>query len=314
MKSAKKRSDVGFKPLIQNLNRKFFEIPAGISISADDSNDSAGGTHKRTIIGMKGFLDKEPMEKGVIHLSNVNVYWWIQPEEFAGKNDSLLGSDGGSKGHVGIIHKGEVYMRPTPNNLRLQKFYILVGGNQVFLYIEPLGDQVKADITRSSLKVNGKDLPLEDIAYEFKEKMPKALQRFMESKLGEDSLRSFKERLKHLMDKIRIPRFIKSEGGKIFAETESSEIFYEGTGDGPGDGDGGDNRDGAGEDGNKQGEGDKNGEGGGSESQEIFYNKEGGKNKAVRDDRSKDYPQIIWLSQNPQDSNIGQREEGDMED
>lgn len=314
MKTLRKRNEVGFKPLIQNLNRKFFVIPPGISISADDSNDSEGGTHKRSIVGMRGFLDKAAINKGVVNLTSVNVYWWIQPEDFIKKNDSLLGGDGGSKGHVAVIHKGEVYMRPTPSNLWLQKFSILVGGNQVFLYIEPLGTHVRAEITRSTLKVNGKDLPLEEIAFEFKEKMPKALQNFMESKLGDDSSRSFKERLKHLMEKIRIPRFRKSEDGKYFAESESSEIFYEGAGDGPGQGEGGTGPVIIHEDGKDRGTREILGDGGGAELKETFYNKEGGKNRAVKDDRSKDYPTIIWLSRNPQDSNIGQREEGDMED
>ena len=78
------------------------------------------------------------------------------PEDFAKNNGTLLGGEGGARGHIAIIHEGEVYMKPSPSYLWLQKFSILAGGSQIFLYIEPLSRNVRADITRSSLKINEK--------------------------------------------------------------------------------------------------------------------------------------------------------------
>ena len=310
MTTAVKRSDVGFKALIQNLNKKFYKIPSGITITADDSNDAQGGTKNRTIIGMKGFLDKNAIEKGKLRLSEVNIHWRVMPEDFAKNNGTLLGGDGGAKGHIAVIYDGEIYMRPSPSNLWLQKFSILAGGSQIFLYIEPLSNDVRADITRSGLKINGKDLPLEQIAAEFKIKMPKAISEFMESKLGEDNSKSFKQRLRQLMDRIKIPRFRKNKKGDLFAEIENEYSYVDGEGDGPGPNPG-DNewRPGGGHVTNPSGEG-----GTGGEVDNTYYCKEGGSNKATEDGRGKDYPQIIWLSRNPEDSNIGIRDEGDMED
>lgn len=312
MTTATKRSDIGFKPIIQNLNKKFFDIPPNITITADDSNDSQGGTKNRTIIGMKGFLDKNPIAKGVTHLSNVDVRWWIEPEDFAKNNGTLLGGEGGAKGHLAVIHKGEIYMRPAPSNLWLQKFSILAGGNQIFLYVEPLSGDIRADITRSALKINGSDIPLEEIAAEFKEKMPKALQDFMNSKLGDENSKTFKQRLQQLMERIKIPRFRKDKGGDITAEIESEYDFKNDNGDGPGREDGDSDWDFGEEPIGIPKEHERTG--GGGVASETYYCKEGGNNKAVQDGRGNDYPKIIWLSRNPEDTNIGIRDEGDMED
>ena len=310
MATAAKRSDVGFKALIQNLNKKFFQIPSSIKITSDDSNDAQGGTKNRTIIGMKGFLDKNPITKGKLKLTNVIVHWWIMPEDFIKNNSTLLGWDGGAKGHIAVIYDGEVYMKPNPSNLWLQKFSILAGGSQIFLYIEPLSSDVRADITRSGLKINGKDLPLEQIAAEFKEKMPKPIRDFMESKLGDDNSKSFKQRLRQLMDRIKIPRFRKDKKGDLYAEIENEYSYTDGEGDGPGTTPGESEwRPGNGGYSNPQGGG-----GTGGEVANTYYCKEGGKNKSVEDGRGKDYPEIFWLSRNPEDSSIGQRDEGDMED
>ncbi len=268
------------------------------------------GTKNRTIIGVNGFLNKKPISKGVVHLEKVNINWWIQSAEFAKKNETILSGEGGSRGHIAVIYNGEVYMRPTPANLWLQKFSILAGGNQIFLYIEPLSNDVRAEITRSSLKINGKDLPLEEIAAEFKVKMPKAIQSFMDSKLGDENSKSFKNRLKQLMERIKIPRFKKDKKGDLFAEIENEFSYIDSDGDGPGHGDG----DNEWRPGNGHIENPGNKSGGGGKINKIYYCKAGGKNKAVEDGRGKDYPKIIWVSRNPDDSNIGLREEDDMED
>jgi len=313
METQTKRSDVGFKALIQNLNKKFFEIPKNITLTSDDSNDAAGGTKNRTIIGMKGFLDKNSVSKGVVHLTDVNIHWWIEAETFAKNNGTLLGSDG-AKGHLAVIHKGEVYMRPMPANLWLQKFSILAGGNQIFLYVEPLNSDVRADITRSGLKINGKDIPLEQIASEFKDKMPKALQDFMDSKLGEENSKSFKQRLQQLMDKIRIPRFRKDKAGNITAEVECDFDFADGKGEGAGNEDGDTPRWIPSDDPHPTPDEPTIHTTSGGEVSETYYGREGGSHKAVEDGRGKDYPKIVWVSRNPEDANIGMRDEGDMED
>lgn len=140
--------------------------------------------------------------------------------------------------------------------------------------------------------------------------MPKPIKEFMESKLGDDNSKSFKLRLKQLMERIKIPRFKKSKSGDLYAELETEFSYIHGEGSGPGHNDG--NNEWTPKDGHVKNPGEKKGSGG--EISETYYSQQGGNNKAVEDGRGKDYPQIVWLSRSPVDSNIGQRDEGDMED
>ncbi|MCK5883897.1 MAG: hypothetical protein KAG61_09425 [Bacteriovoracaceae bacterium] len=305
-----KKDKAGFKYLIQYLNTKFFDIPSQIQITVLDSNDKHGGTKNRTIQGMKRLLNKKSLSKGSLSFNEFNAHWWIQENDFSKNNGTIMGNMGGSCGHIAIILNGEVYEKPYPPYSYLPRFGVYAGMRQVFIYIEPTGDNIYAAIARTRLTVNGNPLSINDMGKLFNDNMPKKLRDFIDAQMGTAQSSTVKDMLKKFLNRFKVPKYIQQTKGDIDGNLVLDHTRKNEKGDLAGCEDG-DNpympsSDTPIKDLNSR-------KGSSAKDKEIYGSGRKGKN-SMQQGNIADYPDVVWQSVKPMSEDIGIREPGDMED
>jgi hypothetical protein len=215
------------------LNTRYFHFPAGVTLKAREGWDSPR-TDKdrnvlRTITGQKPYLDQHATASGVERLSGVKIHWWILKDEPAVSNNSGFVD---SAGHMAALYQNELYDRATARagTALLQRFGILFGYRWVVLYAEPVPEKagsLTTNTARTTLLLDGEKLPWEDWAYEFREKMPKALAKFVSEKAAalteKDHISSIKDRLKSVMELYKVSRYRPAPAG-VYLSDESSAV------------------------------------------------------------------------------------------
>jgi hypothetical protein len=215
------------------LNTRYFEFPSGLTIRAREGWDSPRSDKDRnllrTITGQKPYLDQHSIASGVQLLSGARVHWWILKDEAAISNNSGYME---SAGHVAALYQNELYDRATARagTALLQRFGVLFGYRFVVLYVEPVPAKAQlltTNTARTTLLLNGDKLPWDDWAYEFRERMPKALAEFVKEKAaaltGKDHVSSIKDRLKNVMDLYKVSRYRPAPAG-VYLSDESSAV------------------------------------------------------------------------------------------
>jgi hypothetical protein len=214
------------------LNTRYFQFPEGVTIKAREGWDSPR-TDKdrnvlRTITGQGPYLEQHSVGSGVQALSDAKVHWWILRDEPAITNNSGFIE---SAGHVAALYQDELYDRATARagTALLQRFGILFGYKFVVLYVEPIPSKeqpLNTNTARTTLLLNGEKLPWEDWAYEFREKMPKALVELVREKAAalteKDYTGSIKDRLKNVMDLYKVSRYKPAPSGQYLADQSSA--------------------------------------------------------------------------------------------
>lgn len=215
------------------LNTRYFQFPDGLTVKAREGWDNPR-TDKdrnvlRTITGQRPYLDAHSNESGVVQLSGAKVHWWILKDEPAMSNNSGFVD---SAGHVAALYQNELYDRATSRagTAVLQRFGILFGHRFVVLYVEPSpgkDQSLTTNTARTTLLLNGEKLPWEDWAYEFREKMPKALAEFIREKAAavteKDHTDNIKDRLKNVMDLYKVSRYRPAPAG-VFLSDDSASV------------------------------------------------------------------------------------------
>ena len=175
------------------LNTRYFEFPNDVEIKSREGWDQPRSDKDRNILrkitGQKSYLDKHAEESGAHQLKNATVHWWILKDQPAITNNSGYIE---SAGHVAALYQNELYDRSTSRSgtAQLQHFGILFGARFVVLYVEPVqSDAMKltTNTARTTLLLNGEQLPWADWAYEFRENMPQSLADFVKEKASSNT-------------------------------------------------------------------------------------------------------------------------------
>ena len=199
------------------LNTRYFQFPEGVTVRAregwDSPRDDKDRNVLRRIIGQKEYLQQHAVDSGVHPLTDAQAHWWILKDENARTNNSGYIE---SSGHMAALYQNELYDRATSRagTALLQQFGILFGARFVVIYVEPLTDgdtTLTTNTARTTLLLNGEELPWSDWAYEFREDMPKQLAEFVRERAQatteKDHVKSIKERLKDVMDLYEVSRY-----------------------------------------------------------------------------------------------------------
>lgn len=215
------------------LNTRYFIFPDGITVKAregwEHSRSDKDRNILRTVTGEKPYLDQHCTASGVSNLSDARVLWWILKDEPAISSNSGYVESGG---HMAALYQNELYDRATARagTARLQQFGILFGARLVVIYVEPIAGDAKfltTNTARTSLLLNGEELPWAEWAYEFRENMPKELALFVkekaESTSDQDHTKSIRDRLKDMMDLYKVSRYRPTPAGDYLSD-ESSQV------------------------------------------------------------------------------------------
>jgi hypothetical protein len=183
----------------------------------------------RRLTGQKTYLNAHKLASGVQDLEGVKIHWWILKDEPAVSNNSGFVD---SAGHVAALYQNELYDRATARagTALLQRFGVLFGHRFVVLYAEPTihkAQSLTTNTARTTLLLNGEQLPWDDWAYYFREHMPKELANFVSEKAAasdeKDHTTSIKERLKAVMDLYKVSRYRPAPAG-VYLSDESSAV------------------------------------------------------------------------------------------
>jgi hypothetical protein len=221
------------KWLIKYLNDRYFEFPPGITVkvrnfqrteregwpeSPEQKMGPEGGSQMKTIEGMKEHLKRKATHSGTVALGSAIAHWWILPEEGVEQRDIWE-----SSGHCAALFQGELYnfQRLHAARSRLREFGVVFGTSRVVLYVEPDAAKLKVipNTSRSDLLVDGRALPWESWAAEFRAMMPDAIKAMMDeitSKAGEtDHSEAIRKRLREINDLLRITRYRPNRSGPV---------------------------------------------------------------------------------------------------
>lgn len=202
------------------LERRYFEIPAGISLrvlrSADIYDSELGGTRTMyvTVHGQHHYLDKNATLRGLLKLPRVDaeVYWWIL-------NDGVgaFGQTWNNRGHVAALYQSELYevKSGTARIGALKDFGIYAGHNRIVIYVVPT-NVVGANTARSALIVKGgKPVDYAGIGAAFAEDMPDEVAGFMSGQVSAepgDHRRSILKNLKEVEEALEFARYRRGSG------------------------------------------------------------------------------------------------------
>lgn len=200
--------------ILKYLNTRYFKIPEGITVKCQDGHSIA--KRFRSVTGQGPFLASKSIESGSVSLAGAILHWWILPDFI--KNPTSLQTEGPSyetRGHVAAIYQDELYELVTGRSARalLQQFGIIFGTNRVVIYIEPdtSNGDVMANTARTHLLKNQEPLPWSAWSEEFRNKIPRPIQKLMEEicshDINTDNEKSIKERLKPLMHLYKVSRY-----------------------------------------------------------------------------------------------------------
>jgi hypothetical protein len=154
------------------LNNRFFKFPDNITVRCFPNQS----WQSRVIKGMEHHLTTNSAASGQMTLTDVTLHWWILNLDPTGKKNAR-GDACIENSHVAILYQDELYGLKTSNvgKAILNQFGIVHATKRIVLYAEPIGAAYMADLTRSTIKCGGKDLPWEEWGTIFRDNMPKEI-------------------------------------------------------------------------------------------------------------------------------------------
>ena len=204
------------------LNTRYFRFPGGVTVRAREGwehpRSDKDRNSLRQVIGQEAYLQQHAASSGTVALAGATAHWWILRDEAALAHNSGIVE---SSGHVAALYRDELYELTTgrAGRARLQMFGVILGHNQVVIYVEPHGKsrQLTTNTARTQLLLDGDSLPWAEWAAEFREKMPDAIREHIDAiaagSAASDHLKSIRERLRPIMDLYRVSRYRMVDAG-----------------------------------------------------------------------------------------------------
>ncbi len=211
------------------LNDRYFEIPRDITINCREGNLLVGGPaddlgSRRAVLGHAEFLQRYSSASGSASLDAATAHWWIIGEHDEENTDPISKYSGHleARGHTAALYQNELYELTTrrAGMSRLQQFGITFGYDRVVIYVEPTSDpRLTTNTARTTLLLGNEPLPWDEWAAEFRQKLPKELKAFVESRApdasGADHLKNIRERLKAILDLYKVSRYRPAAAGSF---------------------------------------------------------------------------------------------------
>lgn len=162
--------------LYEYLNRRYYELPAGIAIDVrqgyDQDPKKTSLHYLRKLVGFKDNLSANASEHGTVELQDAKAHWY------------LLNPDSPVKGHSALLNQGEVFNVEGDRSNRLTHFGILLGRDRVVIILEP--HEASQNIARTHLKkTDGAEFSWHHWQDEFRARLPKEIQAYLESLLSQ---------------------------------------------------------------------------------------------------------------------------------
>lgn len=212
------------------LERRYFEIPSGISVKVlrpveiFDSGRGALRSISDTIRGQRYYLDKHSDSGGEVSLPELRavVRWWVLSHEI-----TEGGKTWNNRGHVAAIYQKELYEVRTglSRSSALKDFGIYAGHGRVAIYVEPT-NVLGANTARTSLITEGGGpIDYAEIGAAFADRMPDELAAFMSGQVSSEQgdhrksiLRNMKE-VEEMLDQARFRRAAAGKAQSVQPET-----------------------------------------------------------------------------------------------
>lgn len=215
------------------INSRFFEIPEYIEIKVRTGyyRDYKNRRHNylRTLKGQRNTLNENSVSRGSISISDAEIYWWILNPGVSGHGRENL------SGHTACLNQNEIFDVTDGRSNRAQHFGIILGKEDVVLYVEPKSDDIVQDTTRTRLlKTDGSEMPWERWQDEFREAFPAELELFIKEKLAttkhEDRDESIRKRLSQMREFYKLSMYKQNEFGTHTSDPDSEINRNTGTG------------------------------------------------------------------------------------
>ena len=212
------------KWLAKYLNTRYFRFPDDVKVQVRETweeteTDPHGAERRRTLRGMKSFLDEQSSSHGEVPLSGAVARWWVLTEDDA--RIRRAGAFFEVNGHVAALYQDELY-ELTPFNAggrnRLQQFGVIFGGKRVVIYVEPtIVDGMAPNTARTVLLKDNEELPWTQWEAEFRARIPADIVELEEQVIAGSASSnhqdSIKERLKAIRDLYRLRRYRPTRNG-----------------------------------------------------------------------------------------------------
>ncbi|MDC3153331.1 ATP-binding protein [Pelagibacteraceae bacterium] len=228
--------------VLNYLNKRFISFPENIDVSARIGHyrDLTDTRHNylASAEGLHVTLKKHILKTGTVKLQDVNVVWSILKEKRDSHGREFVA------GHTAVIHEGEVFDISLGVGHKARDFGIIIGYKNIVLHIEANSKKYIQNTTRDRVILKGEEqLPWDEWQNEFKSKMPKELNEYIEDQLSklqnEDNTKKIRDKLKDLTKHFTISRYKKSAKGKFLVNEEDLIETKTGRGAGTGGGGGG---------------------------------------------------------------------------
>lgn len=211
------------------INTRYFRIPEEVTLKVRVGyyRDPENKKHNylRNILGQEATLDKHTISKGTVSISDANIHWWIldKDRDAGGHSRELV------NGHTGCLNQNELFNLAEGRSSKAPQFGIIVGKEDVVMYIEPSNIGYVQNTSRTGLvQTDGSHLPWERWQDEFRIKMPKELEEFIKERMNAISStshdESIRERLKTIAKFFKISRYRKSATGTHLADPDSEIV------------------------------------------------------------------------------------------
>ena len=162
--------------LYEYLNRRYYELPAGIAIDVrqgyDQDPQNTALHYLRKLVGFKDSLTAYATDHGTLALKDAKAHWFI------------LKADSPIKGHSALLNQGEMFNVEGDRSNRLTHFGILLERDRVVIVVEP--HEASQNIARTHLKKpDGAEFAWNLWQDEFRRLLPPEIQAYLESLLSQ---------------------------------------------------------------------------------------------------------------------------------
>lgn len=212
--------------IFRYLNERFFAFPEGVQVQVRDRYDRPEDRKHFALLkvgGMRDYLAEKARASGAVVLDDVTVHWWLMREDV-----DLNASHYPPPGHYAAMFQNELYDFGSGRSgtAFLQSCGITFGYKHVVLYFEPTAlRDVSPTISRSRLQMRGQDLPWQDWADGFRERLPQAIKDHVAShgaRAAESNhSASIEERLRNIAELYRLSRYRVAPQGTAFIDTDA---------------------------------------------------------------------------------------------
>lgn len=217
--------------LIDYLNNRYYEFPAGVTVRARAFNysdrsrwpadpvakiDGEGVSAARTVDGYRLHSDSLTEKKGRVRIPGALVHWRILADVTKRKGFANYPAS------TSVIWRNEIYhMVKMPGCIQTQYLFgISAGNSRITLLVEPDEDTVSADTTRTRLIVAGKEPNWQQWGRDFAVRMPDELKEFIDTehaKAAKSDPKEIERRVRRIMKDTDIGRYKPVLNGKVLA-------------------------------------------------------------------------------------------------